>query len=353
MARQLDVAAMQRGNLLKRYMRAMFVARGNPLEAAHFAHGQNDIAAMTIFRGITEAVDSTQAASAMQPVGVDFAEVLRPATIIGRLQGVRRVPFQTRVVNMTGAAAAWAGEGAPMPISSAELSSDEVMLPRAKCTGIVVQTEEIARSPTAQDFLVSDITGAVAQALDETLIDPANTGGDEKPASITHDAPSFESTGATLAEIDADLALLISTLADTGSTLERAHWVMRPGTALYLSRLRGTGGALAHPTVTVRGGMLLGLPVIVSGNVPIAAGSPDTTSITLIDADGILLADDNEAAFEIARHASIQMDDAPTGGAQQLVSMWQLGLSALRVQRWINWRPRRANIAAVLTGVAY
>lgn len=143
-------------------------------------------------------------------------------------------------------------------------------------------------------------------------------------------------------------------MVDALRDLTAAHWIVHPRTATALSLMRGSGGAPAFPNINARGGgTLLGLPVVVSGNVSVIAGSPDETSIFLIDADGVALADDNAADFEVARHASIVMDDAPEAGAQQLLSLWQAGLAALRAQRWINWKVRRPSIAAVLSGVTY
>jgi hypothetical protein len=43
--------------------------------------------------------------------------------------------------------------------------------------------------------------------------------------------------------------------------------------------------------------------------------------------------------------AALQLDSAPSSGAQALVSLWQNNLSAVRVARWINWAPRRSAAA--------
>ncbi len=352
MSKPLDLTP--RGLAVARLYRALVMGHGDWAEARAFAEGQrwtNTPTVVTALRAAVEALDPTEQAAMMQPVAWDFAEFIRPMTIVGRLQGMRRVPFDVPMLRMEdGATASWAGEGAPMPISAASFGETQV-LKRAKCSAVTVVPEELARSsnPAAELALRDDLGRAAAQAIDTAFIDPSNAGGTERPASVTHGATTFNSTGGTLANVDADLRAMVDALDD----LTAAHWIVHPRTATALSLMRGTGGAPAFPTINARGGMLLGLPAIVSANVPVVAGSPSETTIILLDADGIALADDNAADFEVARHASVVMDDAPEAGAQQLLSLWQAGLAALRAQRWINWRARRSGIAAVLSGVSY
>ncbi len=351
MSKTLDLTP--RGLAVARLYRALVMGHGDWAEARAFAEGQrwtNTPTVVTALRAAVEALDPTEQAAMMQPVAWDFAEFIRPMTIVGRLQGMRRVAFDVPMLNMSdGATASWTAEGSPMPISAASFGETQV-LKRAKCSSVVVVPEELARSsnPAAELALRDDLGRAAAQAIDGAFVDPTNAGGAEKPASVTYGAASFESTGTALANVDADLRGMVDALTD----LTAAHWIVHPRTATALSLMRGSGGAPAFPTINARGGTLMGLPVII-GNVPVVAGSPDETTIILLDADGIALADDNAADFEVARHASVIMDDTPEAGAQQLLSLWQAGLAALRAQRWINWKVRRPSIAAVLSGVTY
>src|SRR4029453_13107116 len=49
-----------------------------------------------------------------------FVEYVRPATILGRLTGARRVPFNVKVARAPGGTtAAWVGAGDPKPVSEA------------------------------------------------------------------------------------------------------------------------------------------------------------------------------------------------------------------------------------------
>ncbi|MBX3664974.1 MAG: phage major capsid protein [Burkholderiales bacterium] len=353
----MNAAPHLRGLTAARFAKALAIARGD-LPAAHaYAESQNwrntpDVA--KALKAAVTAVSTEEGAALLRDVGFDFAEFLRPQTIVGRLTGLRRVPFNVKMLAQVGGTSAnWVGEASPKPVTAASFDTDA--LPLAKVAAIAVITEELARSsaPSAESVLSRDLGAAGAQALDRAFIDPANSGvSGVKPAAVTHGAPQFPSTGATADAIDDDLAALIQTLTDAGSDLTFAAWIMRPQTAVYLSRLR-SGGALAYPGITVKGGTLLGLPVIVSGNVPTSDESGNASSITLVDAAQVAIADDGDSALSVAAHASLQMDSDPETGAQQLVSLWQRNLIALRVERAVNWKRRHANVAAVLTGVTF
>ncbi len=342
-----------------RFVRALAIADGDPVTALAFAERQNwsdRHRIVTAIKALVDAVDTDAAAALIAPVGMDFAEFLRPLTIVGRLEGMRRVPFQTRLVGMTaGAVAHWVGEVAPKPATFAALAGQETRLDSRKVVAFYLATVELMRAsaPVGERLLLGQLGRAAAQAVDVAFLDPANSGDDSMPPAVTNGAEVHASTGSTLAQIDADLALLVGSLNDAGSSLEYATWIMHPRTALYLARLRGTGGALAHPGMTAHGGELLGLPALTSANVKIGATTGEPTTIALVDADGILLADDNEATLTVARHASVQADDDPQAGAQAMISLWQQNLVGLRAERFINWRARRDVIASVLTGVTF
>jgi HK97 family phage major capsid protein len=220
----------------------------------------------------------------------------------------------------------------------------------------VVETLELVRSsaPSAESILARDVANAQAQALDEAFINPQNAGiANVKPASISYGVTTFHSSGSTLAQIDSDLSLLIQALNDAGSDLQWATFVLRPRTALYLSALRGTGGAPAFPQMGVKGGVLLGLPAIVSSASPSDVGSPaEGGEITLLDPSQILVADDGGGALEISEQTSVAMLDNPTSPST-LVSMWQTDSVVLKVTRYANWMRTRPGMAQVLDQVTY
>jgi hypothetical protein len=115
---------------------------------------------------------------------------------------------------------------------------------------------------------------------------------------------------------------------------------------------RNNDGAAAYPQMTAKGGMLLGLPVLTS-NACTASGSPGERFIVLAEANEIALADDGESALDVSGEAALQLDDVPSAGAQQIVSLWENGLVGVRAVRMMNWRRRRDGAVAVLRSVAF
>ena len=73
----------------------------------------------------------------------------------------------------------------------------------------------------------------------------------------------------------------------------------------------------------------------------------------LIDQNEVLLADDGQMMIDASAEASVQMNDAPSAGAQSLVSFWQMGLMGLKVERWIYWTKRRSTAVGLLDNVNY
>jgi hypothetical protein len=112
---------------------------------------------------------------------------------------------------------------------------------------------------------------------------------------------------------------------------------------------------LAFPSVNVRGGSLMGVPVITSGAVPVnSADSPGpNTFVVLVDPTRLLLADAGMVTADVAASAALQMVDNPSASAAQMVSLWQNGMAAIRVSRYINWMRADDAGVALLDGVQW
>ena len=346
-----------RGMIFTRTMKTLGIARGDIAGARVYAQSQNWSNARDVVDSIRAAAVPTTGTGDVglaTPATFDFAEFIRPMTILGKLLGFRRAPARVRTISATsGSGAYWSGEANPRPISRVTLDGAE--LEQLSVVAILITTAELLRcsAPNAESILSTDLARAAVQAMDEAFIDPANAGETgKKPAAITSGTPLLTSSGGSLTQVDDDLAALIGALSDAGSDLSMAAFVMRPQTALYLARLRGTGGNLAYPGMTAKGGTLLGLPTITSAAVP-GPGSPVSNSITLLDPSQILVCDENGGALETSFQGSIQLEDSPGSGARNLTSLWQTNSAGLKMTRYVNWRRCRAGMAQTLTGVAY
>lgn len=353
------VNSTPRGHLVGRFARALMIAKGDALAASAFAEGQGpgwrEVA--LALKGNVDAgnTDSANWANELAfPIAYDFAEALRAQTLIGRMSGFSRVPFNVRLLAAgSGTTASWRGEGNPMPVSRPDLD-DNGAIEWAGVGAISVFTQELARSsaPGIDGVLSADIVRAVAAAIDVAFVDPENSGTPGvKPASVTSGATEIPSTGSEIANLDADFEDCIVAIGN--SDLASAYWCMSPRVATHLSLMRGDAGAAAYPLITARGGSLLGIQVLTSNAVAQDADSPAETYIALVVASEILLADDGAAKIDYSTQSALQLIDAPSTGAQSQVPLWQNNLVAVKGERAINWARRRATAAAYISGVSF
>lgn len=277
----------------------------------------------------------------------EFIDLLRPATILGRMTQLNRIPFNVRIGKVaTGVTGGWVGQGLAKPASAMDL--DTVTFAFFKMACIVVLTQELVRfsQPQAEAVVRRELIKAIAQLEDVSFIDPSIAGtANVQPASITNGLTPIGNPGTTVATIKAALTTAISNAAAADLDLTTGVWVMHSRSAVYLSTVSTTQDILGFPGMGLTGGTLLGFPVIASNNVPADTGA--SRFIAFIVQDDIFLADDGTTRIDASDQASIQMDSAPSAGAQSLVSLWQNNMVGLRAERFANWA-RRHNAAVQL-----
>jgi HK97 family phage major capsid protein len=281
----------------------------------------------------------------------EFIELLRPATIAGKLTGMRTAPFNIRFPKQTGGASvAWVGEAAAGPASA--LSYESVTLGFAKAAGIIVIDKELAvlSAPAAEILLRDELIRATGNFFDAQLVDPSVAAvSNTNPASITHGITPVASGGSTATLLAADFASMIGTMADANVDFTNPYWIMRPADAAKLAAKRDTAGGVAFPDIKVNGGTLLGIPVVTSNGVP--ASVSGGSIIILVNASDLDYADENLLAVDVSEEAAVQMDGAAGAGAQALVSLWQNNLVGVRVVGYRNWRRRHDESVAYLDQV--
>lgn len=321
--------------------------------------GAVEKAAMTA--GTTTDADWAAPLVEYQNMASEFIELLRPQTIIGQIQGLRRVPFNVKMPTQTqGSTINWVGENSPKPVG--EMKFGTLSLGMTKAAGIIVLTEELVRSssPSAEDLVRSDMIAQMAQFLDSQFLDPAKAEvADVSPASITNGATSVEATGTDAAALRADVQTLYKVFLNANLTPAGGVWFMSPTVALTLGMMQNALGQPEFPGINMNGGTFFGLPVITSTNI---ARTPEVTGTTplpagdrivLARASDILVADDDGVNIDVSREASVQMVDNPVTGATQLVSLWQNNLVGLRAERFINWKRRRPEAVAYIDRANY
>lgn len=281
-----------------------------------------------------------------QGAQVEFLEVVRPQTIVGRLANLRRVPVRVPVAaNTTGAVAYFVGEGAAKPVTSAAF--DRKRLEPTKVVSLTVVSDELLRfGPAGEMSLRDDLAAAIAMATDAAFINRANTGvpGD-RPAAVTVGATTIPSSGTNAAAIRTDIEAAIAAFQ---GALTTAAWVTHPRTAVSIG-LRLSAAGIANDLGAL-GGTLAGLPVITSEAVTHSTATGG--DLILLDAASILLAEEGITPSR-ADQAAIAMSDTPGTGNAVPVSLWQTNSVALMVERVINWDVGRENAVVVVTGARY
>jgi HK97 family phage major capsid protein len=293
-----------------------------------------------------------------QNLASEFVEYLRPMTIIGRIPGLRRVPFKIKIPRQTGAASvSWVGEGKVKPISS--MAFDSITMDFSKIAGIIVLSDELVRfsNPSAEALVRDELAAAIVQYMDSQFVDPTKAANDVSPASITNGVTPIPASGTTGDALRADVRTLMASFLEDNSQMSTAVWIMRQQTALSIALILNALGQPEFPNISLSGGTLYGMPVVTSEGIPASGGSPsDGYPIILANAGDILLADDGQVVIDASREASLQMDttpDSPPTSSTVMVSMWQQNMMAIKAERYINWAKRRPDCVGYISGAKY
>lgn len=369
---------LEKGIAFARYVMALVKAKGDEVKAASIAarHFGEEDAVTNVLSAQAKGFDMTKAAieagstltgsdatwgSALvdyQDFTGDFIEFLRPMTIIGKfgngdIPGLRRIPFNVTIKGQNaGATASWVGEGVAKPVTS--MGFNTVNLGWFKVAAIAVITDELVRfsDPNAERLVRDELARAVVERIDTDFINPAKSAvAGVSPASILNGVAGIPSVGTDYDAVMCDIEALEDAFVEANNQPDQGVFIMRPGTANRLGRMQNALGQNTFPGISMRGGTLLGTPVIVSNYVPEGV-------VALVNAGDIYLADDGQVSVDASREASILMDTAPaasmdsvTPNAAELVSMYQTNSVAVRAERYVNWARRRDSGVAYLTGV--
>lgn len=320
---------------------------------AYAAHrwGEKSLAADVLRRGGVDQIMVTKAEVAagatvsgswaetlanFDSAATEFFSLVREASLLGRIPGLRRVPLRIRLIGVaTGIVGAWVGEGKAKPVGKAAFAAET--LPAFKVSALTVVTRELldAADPAAELTIRNDLVGALTDVIDAGFIDPSNAGTPGlQPASVTNGAPTRASTGDGLA----DLRELVAAFP---GDLSRAVLVGSPNTFATLH------DPLILPGLGVRGGEAIGIPAVPSK----AAGS----TLALIDPDAIAWGE-ADMSLRTSSEASIEMLDSNLTGdsigvvpgtAASLVSLWQTNSVAMLTEKAISWQAARPSVATI------
>lgn len=337
-----------------RYVRALAMARGNRMEAAEISKQWSDtpevelVLRAAVAAGTT--TDSTWAAPLVvyQQMAGEFIELLRPMTIIGRIPGLRNVPFNISIPTQTaGTMAQWVGELVSKPVS--KLAFSALTLRFTKVANIVVMSDELVRfsNPSAEAIVRDDLARGVAEFLDQQFTNPTVAEvTNVSPASITNGAPNSAASGASSDDLRSDLKTVLASFSGANIPASGLTVLMESNQAAAIAMMMNALGQREFDTMTPDGGSLFGWNVIVSDSLRAA-------DIIFLKPSEILLADDGNVTIDISREASLQLDSNPAEPPTGMMSLWQQNAVGVRAERYINWKRRRPESVYYLTGADY
>lgn len=275
----------------------------------------------------------------------DIADALVSASILGRLTGAVRLPFNTRLITATtGPTSGWAEHG--KPVAATEMAANAARTLRPYRVGAIaaVTAEVVQPGAVSDEVFIRMLTASVAESIDLAFIDPLNGGSAAKPASITAGGLVIQST-LSVPNIDAAARQLLARLASNKATRSPVFVASHALTA-YMATAR-VNDAPAFPGVGFNGGTYAGLPLIASTAAQ-SGGSPNDPILACFDSADVTLAID-AAEVSVSTNASIQLDTAPAAGPQSLTSLFQAGMVGLKVEALVDFAVRRSTSVGAAT----
>lgn len=347
---------LPKGTTFSRWVMAQVEAKGDKYRAADMAKqfwpDQPEIE-LILRAGVNAGTTTgtTWAAPLIPPATLminEFLELLRPATIIGRIPNLNHVPANVTVPLQTGGGTGnWVGETAPKPVSAQAFTS--VTLRWAKAVVLCVLSQELIRfsTPNAEAVVRSSMIKDLAQFLDTQFVSTTIESVNISPAGILWNAPTSAATGVTAAFFLTDFKTALASFIAANYDLSQLVILMSSTVALNVSTLKDSLGNFIYPTLGLTGGTILNIPVVVSE----AVGN----KIIFLNANEILIADDGGLEIDASNQASILMDDAPAASPMttSLVSLYQRNLVAIKVEQFITWKKARSTSVYYLTNASY
>jgi HK97 family phage major capsid protein/HK97 family phage prohead protease len=346
-------ANVEPGIKLARFVIAKMVSRYEGCDAATYARSRWNDSTPEVELALKAAVGAGSTTDAVwakplvnNSISDDFLPLLRAATILGKIQGLRNVPFNVSIPTQTaGGTYNWVGELKPKPITSLAFATETLGF--AKIASIIVLSQELVRfsNPSAERLVRDDMVKGIAAFMDGQFVNPAVAAvAGVNPASITNGAPTAAATTNPLA----DILGLITHFSTNNIPVDGLTFLLSPANALALSFRTNLDGSPEFPGVSMTGGTYKGMQFITSNVL--------TTNVVALQPAYILYADDGGVTIDASTEASLQMDSAPMSPVDATTvyaSMFQMNAVALRAERFVNWKRVGTNTVKYLTATAW
>jgi HK97 family phage major capsid protein len=271
-------------------------------------------------------------------------QLVRAKFLLERL-GIRRVPMMnsSMPVETTGALFQWVGDNKPKLLSAPGYST--LSLPWAKTAGIIAVSAELVEfaQPGNVAALREVLVKGAQLFVDTEFCDQTIASSTTRPGGLANGSPTAAASGTTSAAAATDIQAMVNAFVLVNPSLEDARLVMSPSVAIAVAR------ATNSTTLLATGGSLFGIPVVTTA----AAAN----RILLFDASQVVYGDDPAGVvIDLSRHATLQLDGAPTDvnvAGDVFTALWQRDLVAFKAEYPIRWKLARTDAARTITGVAY
>jgi hypothetical protein len=297
------------------------------------AHDLNAVYRSAVEGGSTDSSSPANWVSDLAPVrnlGGAFVGVLDNANSFDRMVGDMQpgVMHASSAVLTALAVGGNAAEGGWKPMTDAEFGT--AILDVRKVAALAAVSRELERfGNSIVAVLNRALQNATALATDANFL-----------AQLISDNTPVASVGPDLAGVVQDVSAAFAAVS-TGSA-SRLYWVMSSANAKKLVVMYDVNGQRAFPEMTPQGGTFYSVPVIVSDAA--------STNVFLVDAYGFA-GDRGTAILTPAREASLQLNDNPSAGAQNVVNLFQVNGYAIRAERYFAFKQLRSDAAYVISSV--
>lgn len=283
----------------------------------------------------------------------EFVTLLGPESVYAQLSargvaltfegGKARFPSRGATPTLAGS---FVGENAPIPVRKGTTLAPALTPKKVAVLSAFSAEMDGASGGRMEAFLRASIVEDTGPAIDAPLLD-ANPATSVRPAGLLYGVTLTPSAGTTLPDIIADLKAALAPVLLAGGG-RRLVWLMNPLQAMSLSLQADVTGGVVWPEAARR---LSLADTIVSPNVPVG-------TLLLIDAAEFATAADPAPQFEVARDATLHMNDAPetiNAGtmAAPVISLFQQDALAIRMVQQLNWTMRRPGMLAGVSGIQW
>lgn len=344
-----------------RFVRAMAFGRGDMDRAKHFAQeavskgNWDDSLGTRVVRAL-EAGNLT-AGGALLPdeFAAEIIELLRSRSVV-RAAGARVLPMNMGTLTIrrqtAGSSASYVGESTN--IAKTEPTTGQIVMTSKKLAAIVPISNDLltfAAGDLADQFVRDDLVQELATREDQAFI--RDDGNSDTPKGMRYWAQASNiqaSGGTTAALIEADFKALLNDLETNDVRMIRPVWFMNPRSKNHLVNLRDASGNLVYPELRNTAGSpqasVLGIPAMVTTNIPINLGGGTATEVYLVDmADAII---GEATGIEIAVDSSASYVESGS-----LVSAFSRDETLMRAISRHDFAMRHAESVAVTTGVTW